>query len=36
VLTVIEGAAELEDKPAWMWVSSNEQLMMQPNGQYYK
>ena len=35
VLTVIEGRAEME-KPASMWVSTNEQLVVQPNGEYYK
>jgi hypothetical protein len=36
VLTVVEGAAELEDKPASMVVSTSEQLVVLPNGQYYK
>lgn len=34
VMTVIEGAAELDGKPASMRVAASEQLVVFPNGQY--
>lgn len=36
VLTVIEGSAELDEAPASMLVSASEQLVVLPNGEYYK
>lgn len=36
VLTVIEGSAELDQQPAPMRVSASEQLVVLPNGEFYK
>lgn len=36
VLTVLEGAAELDGKPAAMRVTTSEQLVVFPNGEYSK
>src|SRR3546814_715682 len=36
VVTVIEGQAELDQAPASMLVSASEQLVVLPDGEYYK
>ena len=36
VLTVIEGSAELDEAPATMLVSASEQLVVLPDGEYFK